>query len=131
MARKQIDDSVLPAGTPLQVVVMLYDNALISMKASKEAIRAGDYGRKDLLISRTEEILTALVNCLDVRQNDMAADLRSLYCYVLSELSQARADKTTARVERCESVMKDLRKVWLELEAAVTPNVGYGAAIAA
>jgi flagellar secretion chaperone FliS len=131
MARKQINEPVQPAASPLQVVVMLYDNALISMNASKDAIRAGDHVRKEALLDRTEEILTALVNCLDLRQNDMAADLRSLYCYVLSELGQARTDKTTSRVERCETVIKDLRNVWLELEASMTPLAGYGAAIAA
>lgn len=131
MARKQHCEPVQQTGSPLQVVVMLYDNALMSMKASKDAISAGDVFRRDLLLTRTEEILTALVNSLDARPNEMASDLRTLYCYVLSELNQARSDKTTARVERCEAVMKDLRTVWLDLEASMAPTSGFGAALAA
>lgn len=117
--------------SPLQVVVMLYDNALASMKAGKAAIAAGDAAKRDLLLNRSEEIMTALMNCLDVRSGEMAIDLRTLYCYVLTELSEARTDTSTARLERCEVVMKDLRKVWLELEASITPDGGFGSAIAA
>lgn len=117
--------------SPLQVVVMLYDNALASMNAGKAAIAAGDSHRRDFQIDRSEQMMTALMNCLDVKTGDMAVDLRTLYCYVLNELSEARGDMTTARLERCEMVLKDLRTVWLELEAAITPEVGFGSAIAA
>ena len=110
---------------------MLYDNALTSMRAGKAAITAGDPTLRDSQITRTEQIMTALMNCLDVRSGDMAVDLRTLYCYVLNELSEARSDTTTTRLERCELVMKDLRKVWLELEASITPEGGFGSAIAA
>src|SRR2546423_5241979 len=105
------DFSLTPAHgrSPLQVVVMLYDNALSSMNAGKAAIKAGDKGRQQLQVERSEQIMTALMNCLDVHGNDMAVDLRTLYCYVLSELSDAKDDTTTARLDRCESVMKDLR----------------------
>jgi len=117
--------------SPLQIVVMLYDNALASMKAGKAAIAAGDSIRRDFQINRSEEIVTALMHCLDSRGGEMAADLKTLYCYVLNELSEAHGDMTTARLDRCESVLKDLRNVWLELEAAITPPAGYGRAIAA
>jgi flagellar secretion chaperone FliS len=117
--------------SPLQIVVMLYDNALASMKAGKAAIVAGDSHRRDFQIDRSEQIMTALMHCLDTRSGEMAVDLRTLYCYVLNELSEARGDTTTSRLERCEVVLKDLRNVWLELEAAITPESGFGSAIAA
>jgi len=126
------NDFSFPAhgASPLQLVVMLYDNALTSMKASKLAIKAGDTGRKDLLINRSEAIITALMNCLDTK-GEMALDLRTLYCYVLNELAEAREDSSTTRIERCELVMKDLRKAWLELEACMLPDSGFGSAMAA
>jgi flagellar protein FliS len=105
---------------------MLYDNALVSLKGSKEAIRAGDKGRQEILVERSKQIVTALVGCLDTQNGEMAVDLRTLYCYVLNELSQANTDTTTSRIERCEVVMKDLRKVWLELEASILPMGGRG-----
>ena len=71
------------------------------------------------------------MHCLDSGGGEMAADLKTLYCYVLNELSDARGDTSTARLERCEVVLKDLRNVWLELEAAITPDHGFGSAIAA
>ena len=116
--------------SPLHIVVMLYDNALKSMNASKEAIKAGDKGRQEMQLGRAQQILTALMGCLDIK-GEMAIDLRSLYCYVLSELAEAREDSSTTRVERCEVVMKDLRRVWLELEASITPDEGFGSAMAA
>src|SRR5690349_17494797 len=96
------DYSATPAHgrSPLQVVVMLYDNALASMKAGKAAIKAGDKGRQEQLVDRSEQIMTALMNCLDVQGNDMAMDLRTLYCYVLSELSEAKKDSSTSRLDR-------------------------------
>jgi flagellar protein FliS len=128
----QNDDFSYPAhgSSPLQVVVMLYDNALSSMKASRAAMKAGDQGRKTLLIDRSEQIVTALMNCLDIK-GEMAVDLRSLYCYVLNELAEAREDTSTTRIERCELVMKDLRNVWLELEACMLPDSGFGSGMAA
>jgi flagellar protein FliS len=126
------DDFSFPAhGTsPLQIVVMLYDNALKSMKDGKAAIKAGDFGRKDVFIDRTEQIVTALMNCHDTK-GEMALDLRTLYCYVLNELAEAREESSTHRLERCELVMKDLRKAWLELEACMLPDSGFGSAMAA
>lgn len=109
---------------------MLYDNALRSMKDGRTAIKAGDAGRKELFIDRSEQIITALMNCLDTK-GEMALDLRSLYCYVLNELAEAREDSSTHRLERCELVMKDLRKAWLELEACLLPDSGFGSAMAA
>src|SRR3569832_1692804 len=88
--------------SPLQVVVMLYDKAMISMRAGKAAIKAGDDLARDQQIERSEQILTALMNCLDVRSGEMAIDLRTLYCYVLNELSDAKGDTSTTRLERCE-----------------------------
>ena len=117
--------------SPLQVVVMLYDNALASMKAGKAAIAAGDKSQSNVLIDRSEQIMTVLMHCLDVRSGEMAVDLRTLYCYVLNELSEAKTDPCASRLERCELVMKDLRTVWLELEASITPEGGFGSAIAA
>ena len=126
------DDSSIPAhGTsPLHIVVTLYDNALSSMRATREAVKAGDQGRKAFLLNRSEQIVTALMNCLESK-GDMAVDLRTLYCYVLSELSEARQDTSTHRIERCEVVLKDLRKVWLELEAMMLPETGFGSPMAA
>src|SRR4051812_22705749 len=84
--------------SPLQVVVMLYDNALSSMRAGKGAILSGDDWARDHQIERSEQIMVALMNCLDVRSGDMAIDLRTLYCYVLNELSEAKGDVTTTRL---------------------------------
>lgn len=126
------DDSSIPihGASPLHIVVTLYDNALQTMRASREAVKCGDLGKKNSLIDRSEQIVTALMNCLEIK-GDMAVDLRTLYCYVLTELSEAKLDASTHRIERCELVLKDLRTVWLQLEAMILPETGFGSPMAA
>lgn len=104
--------------SPFQALIMLYDNALFSLRATRVAILAGDKRTQDAFVSRTEDIMRAINGCVDGQATEMAVDLKTLYGYVMTELSKARKDKTTTRIERCEEVMRELRKVWVNMEVA-------------
>lgn len=115
--------STIRTQSPIQVIVMLYDNALFSLRTSKAAILAGDKATQVASVQRSEQILQAIMGCLDVHGSEMAVDLKTLYGYMLNELSMAHEDKTTTRIERCESILRDLRKVWVSLEVSAKTSL--------
>lgn len=106
--------------SPLQVVVMMYDGALASMRACRVAAARGDSNAQEMYLAKAEVIVSSLIGCLD-DEGEMAETLGQLYAFVLNELSAASDQDDMGRVQRCERVMSELRETWLALEACTQP----------
>ena len=106
--------------SPLQIVVMMYDGALASMRAARIAAAKGDTAAQTQFLTKAEVIVASLIGCLE-DEGEMAETLGQLYAFVLNELSAAGVRNDMTRVQRCERVMSDLRETWLALEACTQP----------
>lgn len=106
--------------SPLQVVVMMYDGALASMRSCRVAAARRDSNAQEMYLAKAEVIVASLIGCLD-DEGEMAETLGQLYAFVLNELAAASVRSDMDRVMRCERVMSELRETWLALEACTQP----------
>lgn len=112
----------LQTATPLELVVKLYDGALASTAAAREAMV-----RKDLVVRRSAmnkamAIVSELQNTLDLeRGGKIAAELDGLYTYVLSRLLEAIARQDVAPIDDAHRVLSVLREAWQQIATGAAP----------
>ena len=91
------------------VILMLYEDALISLKIARRGIREKNPKLKGEKISRVLAILTELDCALD-RENcgELAEDLGRLYRYVMERLSTANIKNDPEALKEVEQLLSEL-----------------------
>ncbi len=106
----------ISTASSVQVVVLLYDGAISSMKLAQEGIVALNFQDKARFIDRALRVVGELSASLNGEEGGaVAKDLQRLYEYVQYEVTQANLKNEPARLEgpiRCMSV---IREAWQEL----------------
>lgn len=106
----------IQSGTPLELVVRLYDGALSEMARAGAAMRAGDLPAKGEALSRSFAIIGELQASLDLtRGGDVAASLDSLYSYVTAKLTEANVKRDPDTLDHLRSVLAPLRDAWRQI----------------
>ncbi len=97
----------------VQVVVLLYDGALQSMKLAQTGILQNNLADKARFLRRALTIVAELSNVLDMeRGGDIATSLRRIYDYVTDELTQANVKHEAARIDGPIRCLSTLREAW-------------------
>ncbi len=104
------NNQVLTA-SPEQILIMLFDGAIRFVRQARFAIEEGRQADKAKAISRAMAIVTEFSNTLDHEVGgEIAANLSSLYDFVIRELSAVNAGNDAARLAPIENVLLDLRE---------------------
>lgn len=120
-------EAALTAG-PAQLVLMLYDGALSSVRQA-EAVLASETSpdridRAHRELGRAQDIITELSVTLDRAQGGtVAASLSSLYDFCLERLLAANLSKDPAGLDAVASVLSQLRDAWAEACCGATAGV--------
>lgn len=100
----------------VQVVVLLYDGAISSMKLAQEGMVALNFHDKARFIDRALRVVGELSASLNMEVGGaVAKDLQRVYEYIQFELTQANLKNEPGRLEvpiRCMSV---IREAWQDL----------------
>src|SRR5579885_2926132 len=113
--------------TGVEVIVLLYDGALQSMRLAQDGIRRNHQADKARFIKRALNIVSELMNVLDMeRAGEIAVSLRRLYDYMLAELSQANLRNDATRIDGPIRCLMTLREAWEQL--AVAPRMAMAVA---
>jgi flagellar protein FliS len=118
--------------SPAQLVAMLYDKAILSLREAVRAIEAGDIQARFNANKRAGDIITHLFTTLDVeRGGEIAANLSRLYTFMLSRLTfvDVRNDPEPAR--EVIALLEPLRESWNQIARGDKPAVAAPAAAAA
>ncbi len=106
----------ISTASSVQVVVLLYDGAISSMKLAQEGIVASNFQDKARFIDRALRVVGELSASLNMEEGgNVAKDLQRLYEYIQFEVTQANLKNEPSRLEgpiRCMSV---IREAWQEL----------------
>lgn len=118
-------DRVMTA-TPAQRVVMLYDRFGLDLTLAEGTQEVAEYGAH---LSHALDVLANLQGSLDLSAGGPAANLASLYSYVLMELLAARGGDRS-RIPGVRTIMESLRGAWAQVadDAAITTNAPRAAA---
>lgn len=108
--------SVNTAG-PAQLVLMLFDRALLAVRRVREASSAesapGALETMHHELQRAQDIVTELRVTLDhERGGQIAANLSGLYGFCLDRLITANVTKDVSELGPVEKVLTDIRNAW-------------------
>jgi len=117
----------ISTASSVQIVVLLYDGAISSMKLAQEGIVEQNSNDKARFLDRALRIVGELSASLNMEVGgNISTDLRRLYEYIQFELTQANMKNEPACLEgpiRCLSV---IREAWQELATQETKSQAVG-----
>ncbi len=110
--------SRIEAATPHDLVLVLYEELLLSLSILARSLRLGDRARASHQFSRTTSILHALCAGLDPEKGgSLAIALSDVYHSALHELRRARETHDAARIDLLSDAFADMTANWRKLAA--------------
>jgi len=110
--------------SPLELVVMLSDGALVSLRQANEAAARGDLRQRGASVSRVLSIVGALRETLDLTEGgDVAAELDRLYDYVTCRLLDVTARHDAAALAEVQVLLSGVRDAWHQIASRPQPTV--------
>ncbi len=101
---------------PVELIVLLYDGAIESMRRAVLLLQAGDVPGKAREITRATNIVSELHAILDMQQGgEIAANLAALYDYMRGQLLQANLKNSVEKLDEITGLLTGLRGSWAEL----------------
>ncbi|MEN3111410.1 flagellar export chaperone FliS [Uliginosibacterium paludis] len=118
-ARVGIETNVASAN-PHQLVLMLFDGALLSINTAAAAIEENDMSGKIRHVTKAIEIISmGLKASLDQNAGGELADrLGALYDYMCLRLTLANAQNSTAPLTEVAGLLRELRDAWAQISDA-------------
>jgi flagellar protein FliS len=111
------------SSTPVELVVMLYDQALRSGAAARDAIVRRDIPARRAAVSRVMAIVSELQNTLDMeRGGAVAQELDRLYDWITSRLLDVTLKQDARPLEELLRVLETLRDAWSTLARPAAPT---------
>lgn len=102
---------------PHQLVVMLFDGALLAINSAAISMSQGDIPSKGKGISKAIEIITyGLKASLDKEAGgELAQRLAALYDYMASRLFFANANNDAGALNEVAKLLGELREAWIQM----------------
>ena len=114
-ATRYRETEVLTA-TPGQLVVLLYDHLLLSLRRARIAMEARDADLQSECLDKARNVLTELLVTLDrERGGAVAVNLAALYSFLLGELVQVGIRADVARLDRVSHMIGELRDAFAQV----------------
>jgi flagellar secretion chaperone FliS len=108
----------IKTANPLQLVVMLYDAAICSLKEAKDQVGRRDIAGRSRSINKCISIISELQSCLNLKQGgEIASSLDRLYDYMKRRIFTANVEQSIEPLEETEALLENLRSAWNELVA--------------
>jgi flagellar protein FliS len=120
-AKVGIETNVSTAN-PHQLVLMLFDGALLAINSAAISMANGDIAAKGSSISKAIEIVTfGLKASLDGEAGgELALRLGALYDYMCQRMFFANASNNGAALNEVSGLLADLREAWAQMGQQVT-----------
>ena len=116
-AYAQGQEVAVMAANPHQLVLMLFDGALLAIAKAEAAVRQGDLMEKGRSIGKATDIITnALKGSLDFSHgDDLAPRLAGLYDYMVRRLVHANLKNDSAALREVSGLLSEIRGAWAEI----------------
>ena len=124
-AYKAVDvDTRVLAASPHQLIMMLYDGALVSLAQAKAHMLSRNIPGQGAAISKAIAIIDdGLKISLDEKSGGkLAKDLKGLYDYLSLRLLSANLKSDPAILDEVSGLLQELGGAWREIGKTATPN---------
>ena len=99
--------------SPHRLIQMLFEGALERIAQAKGALQQHQIARKCELIGKAINIVAGLQGCLNDKEGgELAANLDSLYDYIIRRLSQANYENNMAMLDECGRLLSEVKFGW-------------------
>jgi flagellar protein FliS len=103
---------------PLQLVVMLYDAAICSLREARDHMDHKDIAARSRSINKCIAIISELHSCLNLKAGgEIASSLDRLYDYMKRRIFKANVEQSIEPLSEVETLLENLRSAWCELLA--------------
>ena len=109
-----LENRILGA-SPLELVVILYEEADRSVRDALMALSQGDIRKRAREITRVQLILSELAASLDLQAGgELASRLADLYSYMQGRLTTAHIEQSPGPLEETSRILATLLEGWRE-----------------
>lgn len=99
--------------SPISLVLMLYDRAIVLLNKAKNEISAKQYEAKGYSLDKARDIVFELLTTLDKdKGGEIATSLAKLYNFILREITDANANLNTKPLDNSIKILSELRESW-------------------
>lgn len=110
-AYKQIS---IATASPDKLLLMLYDGAIRFLIQARVAMEQHNYEAANKLLQKLQDIFIELNISLDMKQGEVALNLRKLYEFYEKEVLMANVEKNIERLQPVEDFLRSFRETWAE-----------------
>jgi flagellar protein FliS len=131
-AARRYQNQQLMTASPVKLVFMLYDKAIVCLREAIRAIEAGEIEARWKANTRAIEIVAHLRGTLDHdKGGEISANLDRLYGFILTLLPKVDFDNDAKTAQTVIDLLSPLRESWRELAAMGDAPLKEAARIAA
>lgn len=106
-------DAAVTTQSKGRLIVLLYEGAIKFMKLAVKELEANNYEAKGRYIGRAQNIINELNAVLDMDAGgEVAANLRGLYNFMNTRLSEANTKRDPQMIREVISLMEELGQSW-------------------
>lgn len=113
LLNKYQSESIMTA-SPIDLIIMLYEGLIKQVKLADMFLEQRDYERVNQHLSKAQDIVSELINSLDLRYS-LSTDLMRLYDFLLQELLEINLHKERERIPAILDIVGNLRSAWVEI----------------
>jgi flagellar protein FliS len=118
-------ESGVDAANPVELIVMLYDGAILACNSAKPHIKTNDFKQKGEYIYKAIRIIqSGLKMSLNYEAGgDIAINLDALYTYMTKQLVKANIDNIEEPINEVVRLLTELRSAWLAISKTDAVNM--------
>ncbi len=103
--------------SPIGLIVMLYDRAIVLLNKAKNEISEKQHEAKGLTLDKASDIIFELLTTLDKdKGGEIATSLANLYNFILREIKDANSNLNTKSLDNAIKILSELRESWESLK---------------
>jgi len=117
-------DREIQTASPSRLVVLVFDCALSNLLRARRAVQTNAIAERVDAVGKARDAIMELLVTLNVEQGgDIARNLRSVYTFILTELSDVARRQDGARLETIIKLVTELRGAFdaIATDSARTP----------
>jgi flagellar protein FliS len=111
-------DREIRNASPARLVVLVYEAALANLFRARRAVQIGNVEDRVTAVGKARDAIMELLVTLNVEQGgEIAKNLKSLYTFMLTELSDVARRPDGARLEAIIRIVSDLHAAFATIAA--------------
>lgn len=113
-AYKRYQQQGIMTASPVDLIVMLYDECVKQLRIANVALEKKNYAEANKACKHAQDILTELISSLDLKF-DIARNLMSIYEFMLHEIIDINIKKDAKGIKPIIDMLENLREAWAQI----------------